>query len=361
MKTLGLAGAFAASVLAQRACNNSPKLCSTSYDQITHLGTHDSPFVRDAASGYSSFGNQYFDSIAQSDAGVRLLSAQVHVASNAQTRKRELHLCHTSCMLFDAGTLVHWLLKIRIWMDRNPNDVVTLLLVNGDNIDAKELEGEYAKADLAHYGYIPADIHKPPSLSNETHKIWLTLETMIDKGERLVSLVNPFKSDKENAPYILNELDFVWENAYEVTDVAQFTCHPDRPANRTIDEMRDSGRLFLMNHFLYWQQAFGIQVPDDRNINKTNSWDEPGGLGRHLIDCSNRVTRQPTFVLVDFFNVGPAIKAVDIFDKVQRPTGRREITESTVDGAYTGANSVMEVPIAAIIASLTGTLFWTTV
>jgi hypothetical protein len=82
-----------------------------------------------------------------------------------------------------------------------------------------------------------------------------------------------------------------------------------------------------MNHFLYWQQVFGIQVPDDRNINSTNSWDGEGGLGEHIMDCSNQVLRQPTFVLVDFFNVGPAIEATDIMNKVQRPIGRKEITE----------------------------------
>ncbi|KAF9692499.1 hypothetical protein EKO04_009764 [Ascochyta lentis] len=320
-------------VAAQRACNNAPELCSTSYDQTTHLGAHDSPFLRDASTGFSSFGNQFFNSTVQLDAGVRLLSAQVHVASNSVTQARELHLCHTSCGMFDVGLFKDWLWEIRSWMDLNPNEVVTLVLVNMDGIDARELQGEYSKADIAHYGWVPADISKTPPPSSEFKKTWPTLGEMIDNGERLVTFVNPINPDKENAPYLLNEFDFVWENAYDVRDAGQFACKPDRPSNTTtIDQERDSGKLFLMNHMLYWSQAMGIEVPDIRNINETNSWDGTGGLGTHMTLCGGQVTRQPTFVLVDFFNVGPAIKAVDNFNGVDEPVGRKNVTTQVIHG-----------------------------
>jgi hypothetical protein len=65
-----------------------PKLCSKSYDQITHLGAHDSPFLRNASTGFSTLGNQFFNRTVQLDAGVRLLSAQIHIASNAVTKER---------------------------------------------------------------------------------------------------------------------------------------------------------------------------------------------------------------------------------------------------------------------------------
>jgi hypothetical protein len=41
------------------ACNNSPDLCSKSYGEITHLGAHDSPFVRDSSTSDSVAGDQY--------------------------------------------------------------------------------------------------------------------------------------------------------------------------------------------------------------------------------------------------------------------------------------------------------------
>lgn len=52
---------LASSELAQRSttvCNNSPDLCSKSWGDITHLGAHDSPFIRDSSTSYSVAGNQ---------------------------------------------------------------------------------------------------------------------------------------------------------------------------------------------------------------------------------------------------------------------------------------------------------------
>lgn len=321
---------FAAS---QRACNNSPKLCDTSYDQMTHLGAHDSPFLRDASTRFSSFGNQFFNSTVQLDAGVRLLSAQIHVAQNKDTGAREIHLCHTSCGLFDVGTFQAWLWEIHLWMAANPNEVVTLVLVNMDGISATELESEYARADVAHFGYVPPDISHAPPPSSEFKKTWPTLGEMINRGERLVTFVQPLNPDKMNAPYLLNEFDFVWENNYDVRNASDFGCKPNRPSNTTtIDQERDSGKLMLMNHMLYWSQAFNIQVPDIRNINDTNSWSETGGLGMHMTECGQQVARQPTFVLVDFFNVGPAIESVDNFNGVNKPVGRKSVTTEIIQG-----------------------------
>lgn len=76
----------------------------------------------------------------------------------------------------------------------------------------------------------------------------------------------------------------------------------------------------------------GIEVPDIRNINDTNSWDGTGGLGTHMTTCGGQVARQPTFVLVDFFNVGPAMDAVDIFNGVDKPVGRKNVTDQIVQG-----------------------------
>lgn len=64
MRTLGLL-AWLPVVLANplrtrsAACNNSPDLCDKSYGEITHLGAHDSPFVRDASTSNSVAGDQY--------------------------------------------------------------------------------------------------------------------------------------------------------------------------------------------------------------------------------------------------------------------------------------------------------------
>lgn len=314
-----------------RACNNSPHLCEVSYDEATHLGAHDAPFLADASTGFSSFGNQFFNTTAQLDAGVRLLTAQVHVVSKPGTTARELRLCRSSCTLFEVGSSQDWLWEIRVWLDRNPNEVVSIILVNLGGASATELEGEYSRADLTHYGWVPPNISEAPAPSSEFNKTWPTLGPMIDSGQRLVTFVNPLTPDAANAPYLFSENDFVWENSYAVTAAADFACGPDRPSNTTtISKARDSGKPFLMNHFLYWQQAFGIQTPDRQVLADTNSWDGPSGLGKHITKCASEYTRQSTFVLVDFFNVGPAIESVDMFNRVV-PVGRRNVTTVAID------------------------------
>ena len=49
------------------ACNNSPDLCSKTYGEISHLGAHDSPFVRDSSTSNSMFGDQYVHFVAGSE------------------------------------------------------------------------------------------------------------------------------------------------------------------------------------------------------------------------------------------------------------------------------------------------------
>lgn len=104
------------------ACNNSPKLCNLPYNQITHLGAHDSPFLRNSETDFSASGNQFYNTTVQLSAGVRLLTAQVHQQNGA------LHLCHSDCWLLDAGLFSDWLQEVRTWMESNPNEVVTILM-----------------------------------------------------------------------------------------------------------------------------------------------------------------------------------------------------------------------------------------
>lgn len=112
----------ASSVAQGRVCNNAAALCSRTYDNVTYLGAHDSPYVRNSTNSYSVAGNQVYTTLQQLDSGVRLLSAQVHRVTNSNGQT-EYRLCHSLCQLYDAGLFVSWLSDIKRWMDRNANDV----------------------------------------------------------------------------------------------------------------------------------------------------------------------------------------------------------------------------------------------
>ncbi|KAI0014119.1 PLC-like phosphodiesterase [Xylariaceae sp. FL0662B] len=289
------------------ACNNSPDLCSRSYNDITHLGAHDSSFVRDASTGNSVAGNQFFNATVALDAGVRLLQGQVHDKDGA------IELCHTACELFDVGTLQNWLAGIKTWMDRNPNEVVTLLIVNSDDKDVAEFGAAFSGAGIDKYGYTPSS----------SGSGWPTLQEMISANTRLVTFIASITASAAY-PYLLSEFDHVFETPFEVTSLSGFNCTLDRPSSLgDAGAAIEAGRLPLMNHFAYKSIISSIQIPDVDNIDTTNSpsTSATGALGRHAQRCNSQWGVKPTFVLVDFFNKGPAMDTIDTLNGIS-PVGR---------------------------------------
>ncbi|KAJ5584191.1 uncharacterized protein N7459_003991 [Penicillium hispanicum] len=312
------------------ACNNSPDLCSKTYGEITHLGAHDSPFLRDSSTSDSMFGDQYYDTTTQLSAGVRLVTAQVH-KSNSEWR-----LCHSSCDLLDAGLLSDWLKDIKSWMDDNPNEVVTILLVNSDSATASDLNTEFTTANITDYAYEPSSTSAPSS--------WPTLQTMIDKGKRLVVFVASIDYSSDY-PYLLDEWTYMWENPYDVTSPSNFSCTPNRPSEvaNDVSTALSSNRLPLMNHFLYSNDlsVINVEYPNVSYVSTTNGPSGGvGNLGSTATKCKNAWNgRQPTFILVDFFNTGPAIDTVDSLNNVTNAVGRSSVSTSASTSS-SGASSI---------------------
>lgn len=304
------------------ACNNSPDLCSRSYSEVTHMGAHDSSFLRDASTDNSIAGNQFFNATMALDAGFRLLQAQVHDKNGV------VELCHTSCDLLDAGPLETWLGAIKTWMDGHPDEVVTLLLVNGGNQDAAAFGRVFAGAGLDQFGYVP------------TGTGWPTLQEMITSGKRLVTFVAPIAADAAH-PYLLSEFDHVFETHYEVTSLAGFNCTLDRPAGAgAATAALSQGLLPLLNHFAYNVLSGSIMVPNAGAIDTTNSpsTTETGALGRHAQTCDGEWGRAPAFILVDFWNRGPAIETADKLNGVKAAVGRIDGPSASASTSGAGAS-----------------------
>lgn len=315
------------------ACNNSPSLCSRAYNNITHLGAHDSPFVANSSNSFTVSGNQFYSSTTQLSAGVRLLTAQLHNV-NSSTGQTEIHLCHTDCSLYDAGTLENWLSDIKTWMDSNPNDVVTLLLVNSDNTDASDLGTVFQSSGISNYAYTQTNTSAPTT--------WPTLQSLISANTRLITFIASLPSGTTNAaaPYLLNEFTYVFENPYDVTSATNFSCTPDRPSTLggSVTEAESSNMMFLMNHFLDSSEAFGIETPDVDAASSTNSPDTTvqGSLGAAAQECSSTYGKAPNFLLVDWFNVGPAIQTVDSLNGVTDASGRTNVSSAILSQEFQG-------------------------
>lgn len=164
---LSLVAAFTGGVHAASVCNGYAALCDKLYSNVTFIGSHDSAF-----DGILLVDNQ-FDSVAdQLSLGVRFLQAQSHNDDGT------IELCHTTCSEEDAGSLETWLDTIVTFLEANPNEVITLLITNGDGIDGAEFADVFEASGAADYAYSPG--------STLTLSEWPTLGELIDDGSRLV-------------------------------------------------------------------------------------------------------------------------------------------------------------------------------
>lgn len=156
-------------------CNGHSELCSRKYSNVTQIGAHDSAFV-----GILPTDNQFLSVTSQLDGGIRYLQAQSHLKNGV------LQLCHTSCDLKDAGTFVEYLTTIKTWMDKNPNEVVTVLVTNGDGAPVSQFGTDMTTSGLASYAYSPG---KQLAIAD-----WPTLQELIDAKTRLVMFLGTFNT-----------------------------------------------------------------------------------------------------------------------------------------------------------------------
>ena len=185
--------------------------------------------------------------------------------------------------------------------------MVTVLLVNSDGASASDLHAQFQAAGITKYAYTP------PSTTTAL-AVWPTLQQLIDNNTRLITFTASLSpSSNTVAPYLLDEFTFLFENPFSVTDANNFSCVANRPASvdGNTQLALQENLLPLMNHFLDTAQAFNIQTPNFNAVNVTNGQAGTGNLATAADSCATAYNKNPTFILVDFFDKGPAISTVD--------------------------------------------------
>jgi len=307
-------------------CNGHSEFCDRSYGNITYVGAHDSYAV-----GTNNLAaNQDYNITQQLNDGVRLLQSQVHNNSGV------IQLCHTNCALYNGGPLSDYLGKVKSWMDANPNDVVTLLIVNSDDLAPAQFDTVFKSAGLDALSYAPPSASIPASQ-------WPTLGEMINSGKRLVTFLDA-SADFTSVNYLIDEFTNVWETAFDVTDTT-FNCN----VNRTKGD--PSTQLYLINHFLD-TLALGQPVPDVKDANVTNGVSGVGSLGQQVSTCAAANGRNPNYMLVDFYEYGGG----SVFQVAATANGVTYAPTSPIATPITGSSSATagssstSIPNAAIIS-----------
>lgn len=289
-----------------KRCNGMTELCARRYDQVAYLATHNS-MSSTAARFVSPL--QDADIVTQLDAGVRALlldsytwEAPEEVAGRLATSDLDpesrkivagvvndvaparpgLWFCHSVCR---AGALpmVETLRAVGEWMERNPQEVVTLVVQ--DAITAQQTEWAFREAGLERLLHTPAADPREP---------WPTLGTMIEKNRRLVVFAE--RADGP-APWYRNFYAYAMETPYAYASPAEMTCEPNRGG---VDK-----RLFLLNNFI---TSTGGSRIDAGRVNSRP----------FLLDRARRCERERgspvNFIAVDFATVGDARGAVDVLN-----------------------------------------------
>jgi hypothetical protein len=89
-----------------------------------------------------------------------------------------------SCQfLLDAGTLTSYLTTVNTWAAANPTEVLSILIVNIDNVNASTVAESYTSSGLDSISYAP----EKATLSQSE---WPTLGSMIDSGKRVVTFMD---------------------------------------------------------------------------------------------------------------------------------------------------------------------------
>lgn len=164
---------LALSASAQTKCNGRAEFCDLRYPEVIQIGAHDSPFV-----GPLPQHNQNLEVAEQLDMGIRFLQGQTRNSGG------QLNMCHTDCLLEDAGSVESFLSTVKTWMDDHPDEVITLLITNPDGFDIGAFDDAFKGSGIMEYAFVPST---SPDFMDM--KSWPTFGELIAEGTRLITFL----------------------------------------------------------------------------------------------------------------------------------------------------------------------------
>ncbi|KAK7036180.1 transcription factor IIIB 60 kDa subunit [Favolaschia claudopus] len=294
--TAALAAATPTHSTRATVCNGRAEYCSRLYSNVTYVGSHDSfAFSSDPL---ALARDQEVNITAQLQLGVRLLQAQGHMNGNV------LHFCHTSCSLFDGGTVLNYLKAVKRFLDENPNEVLTLLFTNPEGLSPRTIwKPIFDAAGISNMTYVP------PSLPMKQSD-WPTLGNMIDSGTRVIVFLDSQADGPQPVNFILPDLHLG----------NTLLCHERLipcSVNRIHGPLATEDHIYLINHSLNINIipiGSGVIIPDPLEAVTTNG---VTSILAHANGCTPLGgNRAPSFVLLDFVNLGAGFQAAEILNGI---------------------------------------------
>ena len=260
-------------------CNGCESLCDKKYNEVAYLTTHNA--YNSKEDGFK-LPNQKWNITTQLNSGVRALMIDVYDESG------QLEVYH-GFKILGSNPFLNILTEIKLFMDENENEVLTIILEC------------YASADLI-ANYFENSGLSQYLFTKTNNEEWKTLGQMIIDNTRLVVF-----SDKNDTHPGLEWYHYVWDYAVETHYSNNKKEDFSFDFNRGRDNI-DNKDLFILNHFVT-TPVTGVGHPNkSRKVNSNPYFIE------RVIECQQKTGKFPNFITVDFYNSGNCWEVVDIIN-----------------------------------------------
>lgn len=260
-------------------CNGSQKLGNKKYNEVAYLTTHNA--YNSASEGFT-FPNQNLSISEQLAMGVRGFMLDVYDLKGTST------VYHAKKILGKAP-FTSVLQDIKVFLDDNPNEVVTIILECYTM--ASEIEKDLKSIGLFNYLYA------------HTNTQWPTLQEMIENNTRLVLF-----TDRKDAALEQNWYHYIWDHAIET----HFTVHNVNDFNCDFNRGDSTKELFILNHFAT-KSLLGTGNKRASEVANTN----PFFINR-VLQCYHATQKFPNFITVDFVELGNAMEVVNEMNSISQ-------------------------------------------
>ncbi|OLY85138.1 PI-PLC X domain-containing protein [Smittium mucronatum] len=321
-------------------CNGYKKLCDVPYNKVAFPTTHNSFAV--AGGGLAS--NQHREIPEQLNDGMRAFMLDAHskkvplanLAKDLIKRNiiplADIHLCHGNCEVLDAGKMVKTLMKFNRFLEKNPNEIVTILIENYHGFTSDEIYSNFLHCGLKKYMFNPS---KYSNLNSD----WPTLRQLIETNQRLV-VFSSNKGGDPKIPQIMDESQYIAQTNYEVEHNSLQKSHPE--FNCALNPPSPPKPLVVMNHFVQNRNTIlgvKIQTSTTEGSSLVNT---KKSILDHYKTC--RLTQIfPNFIAIDFHDNQELFRAVASINRVTYENPYK-LTFDDESRSPTNLSSIKKIP-----------------
>jgi len=222
---------------------------------------------------------------------------------------------------------------VATWVTANPNEVISIVMVNIDDLPATSFKSAFTSSGLSSH------IYTPSSAATSLYS-WPTLGSLIDASTTVVVFMDEM-ADFTSVPYLIDEFSNMWEDAYDVTDTT-FGCAVNRSTGSP------ASTLMLVNHFLdttYTIAGSQLFIPNKTKLNQTNAATGTGSIGQHVSNCLQLWGRNPNHILLDYYdsNGNAPFTLAASLNGVSAPTNTVTSGTATATASASSSNSAAVV------------------